>query len=116
MSTPDPVTEPAAEAVADLPHEPVIAQREVEVGIERSVRYNRVLIGGLVVGAVVAGIASLLFPIEMGADYTMAQAAGFMLLIGAVIGAALAAVLCLILAATVKRRRGTAVAIQSDVR
>ncbi|MBC9937452.1 MULTISPECIES: hypothetical protein [unclassified Leucobacter] len=116
MSTPevDPVE---AGVEAELPHEPVVvAEQEVEVTIERSVRYGRILIGGAILGAALASLASVFFPIALEADYSMAQIMGFMLLIGAAIGLSLAGILSLILSAAAQRRRGTAVAIQSDVR
>lgn len=100
-----------------LPHEPVVvAEREVEVTIERSVRFGRILIAGAIAGAAIAALLSILFPVDLNADYSLGQITGFMLLIGAAIGLFLGACLSLILAAVAKRRRGHAVAIQSDVR
>lgn len=89
---------------------------EREVTLQRSVRYGRLLIGGAVLGALVAVIASLVFPVSEDATYTLAQVTGFMLLIGAVIGLTLGGALGLVLAQVAKRRRGGGVAIRADVR
>jgi hypothetical protein len=136
MSTRDPAPDPIAEAPSEhfsgaesavvmnsnvtdsavIVDQPVVVEREVEVSVARSVRFGRVLIGSTILGAAVASLAAIFFPISAQADYSLRQIMGFMLLIGASIGLALGAILSLILAAAAKRRSGTAVAIQSDVR
>lgn len=79
-------------------------------------RYGRVLIGAAILGAAIASLLSVLFPITEDADYTMAQVVGFMALIGGAIGLGLGGVLSLILGIAARRRRGAGVAIQTDVR
>ncbi len=96
--------------------EPVVEVTEREVTLERSVRVGRIVIGGIIAGAVIAMIACLFFPIEEGAEYTLGQVVGFMALIGAAIGACLGGVFALLLGLAVRRQRGTGIAIQSDVR
>lgn len=106
----------AHDAEAPVEAEPVVVVAEREVTLQRSVRYGRLLIGGLVVGVVVAVIASVLFPVSEGADYTLGQAAGFMALIGGAFGLGLGGLLGLILGFFARRSSGSGVAIQSDVR
>ncbi|MFD5601061.1 hypothetical protein ACFWHR_13520 [Leucobacter sp. NPDC058333] len=110
MSQPDP------EAVVPTEHEPVVEVTEREVTLQRSVRVVRLLIAGIVVGAVVAMLACLFFPVAEGAEYTLGQVVGFMALIGAAIGAGVGGLVALLLGLAVRRQRGTGVAIQSDVR
>ena len=106
--------QPAAPEPA--PHEPVETRIEIEVGLQRSVRYGRVIIGAAIVCAVIAAVASFFFPLAPDADYEVAQVAGFMLLIGAAVGLALGAILALILGQIAKRHRGAAIAVHTDVR
>lgn len=108
--------EPAEATPADAEHAPVIEEVEREVTLQRSVRYGRVIVGGAVLGAVVAAIAALFFPIEEGADYTLAQAVGFFAVLGGAIGLGLGCLAALVLGLVARRQRGTGVAIQSDVR
>lgn len=123
MSNPDPAAPesapaggvPQPDAAAPEP-EPVVVQSEVEVELRRSVRWGRLLVVGAIVGVVVGVLASLSFPVEEGADYTMRQIAGFMAIIGGAIGLGLGGLLALILNQAAKRRRGRGVAIQTDVR
>ncbi|RGE19356.1 hypothetical protein [Leucobacter sp. wl10] len=100
--------------------DPLFAPRgeevEREVTLQRSVRYGRVIVGAAVLGAIAAALASLFFPIEEDADYTMAQVAGFAALIGGAIGLGLGGLVALLLGLVARRQRGTGVAIQSDVR
>ncbi|MBK0417831.1 hypothetical protein JD276_02120 [Leucobacter sp. CSA1] len=119
----EPATAPEAEVPEQAPlaaevgdPDPVIEETELQVGLQRSVRYSRVILGGAVVGALIAALISLLFPIEEGAEYTMGQVVGFMLLIGAALGLAVGGVFSLILGMIAKRQRGTGVAIQADMR
>lgn len=96
--------------------EPIVHKVEHEVTIVRSVRYGRVIIGFAVAGSMLAMLLSLLTPMGFDADYTLGQIVGFMALIGAVIGLALGCVLAVALGAVAKRRTGTGVAVQTDVR
>ncbi|MFC5337974.1 hypothetical protein [Leucobacter denitrificans] len=85
------------------------SETQQTVELQRSVRYGRLLIGGAILGGALGALITLFFPIPEGALYTMRQIAGFMLLIGAVIGLAIGGVLSLVLTAVAKRKRGTAV-------
>lgn len=97
--------------------EPVeVAHEPVQVGIERSVRFGRIIITGTVLGAVLLTVVSILFPVVQGADYTRWQAAGLSLVYGGAIGLTLSASLALLLAAIAKRNTGKAIAQQTDVR
>lgn len=113
---------PAADATPEAPPaddaapEPVIEETTREVTLQRSVRYGRVLTVGAVLGAAVATLLSLVFPIEEGAEYTMGQVVGFMALIGGAIGLGAGGLLALFLGLAARRRRGSGVAIQTDVR
>lgn len=108
MTTPEPNAAPTPDLHAET-------ATEVEVGLVRSVRYGRILIVGAAIGAVLAGLVALIFPVAPGAGYELGQAVGFSLVIGAVAGLALAAVLVLVLGQVAKRSRGGARAIQIDV-
>ncbi|QBE50236.1 hypothetical protein EVS81_06765 [Leucobacter triazinivorans] len=108
--------DPSDTVPADAERGPVIEAAEREVTLQRSVRYGRLLIGGAVLGAVVAAIASLLFPVEEGAEYTMAQAVGFFAVLGAAIGLCIGGVVALVLGLVARRQRGVGIAVQSDVR
>ncbi|QIK63978.1 MFS transporter [Leucobacter viscericola] len=119
MSMSDPAAEPVESADFDgeeAAPEPVVEASEVEVTLQRSVRVGRVIVGAAIAGAIIAALAALFFPIDEKSDYTMGQVMGFSALIGAAIGLGIGALLVLILNAAAKRRRGTGVAIQSDVR
>ncbi|WP_024356479.1 hypothetical protein [Leucobacter chironomi] len=131
MSTPDaageqpqraavePETAEAAPApVEDAlePHVPVIEETEHEVVLQRTVRYGRVLIGGAVLGAIVAMLACLLFPVPEDAEYTMGQAVGISAIIGGAIGLGIAGLFSIVLGFLAKRGSGVGVAIQRDVR
>jgi hypothetical protein len=100
----------------DQPNEPETEVSIVEERVEvvRSVRFGRVIIGGAIVGAVIATALTLSFPVA-SQDYTLGQVTGFMALVGATLGLALGSVLALILNRAVSNRRGTAVAKHSDV-
>lgn len=115
MSISDPAasTEPIGE---DAAAEPVVCETEVEVRLERSVRVGRVVIGAAVAGVLIAALLALLFPVAEKADYTLGQVVGFMALIGGAIGLGVGGMIVLLLASAAKRRRGTGIAIQSDVR
>lgn len=116
MSTPEaamPTEDPGAAPAAP---EQVETRTEVEVGLQRSVRYGRIIIGAAILGAVLAAIAALLFPVLPDAEYELGQIVGFMTLIGAAIGLALGAVLALVLGRIAKRQTGAAIAVRTDVR
>ena len=120
-SAPDGQSEPI-EPVAEMPDAQggaapkIIVEHEQQVILQRSVRYGRVIVGAVVVGAAIASLLSLVFPLAENAEYTMAQIVGFMALIGGAIGLGLGAILALILARSARRRQGSGVAIQTDVR
>lgn len=99
------------------PAEPVETQHEpVEVALQRSVRYGRVMISGAVLGAVLGAVMSLVFPVVDGADYELSQVVGIALVFGGVIGLALGGLLALLLGIAAKRKRGAAMAVKTDVR
>lgn len=103
-------------AGGELADEPTFVESEVEVGLERSVRFSRLLIVGAIVGVVVLTMISLSFPVTEESQFTMPQVVGFMALVGAVLGLTLGGVLGLVLSAIAKRQRGTGTATQVDVR
>jgi hypothetical protein len=118
-ATADPADGPVAAGpqTAEEPvREPVETSTTLEVGIERSVRYGPILIGGAVVGALVASLAALFFPIAEDAQYTMGQVVGFVAVLGGAVGLVLGALLALILGLVAKRRKGAAIAVLTDVR
>ena len=102
--------------VSDAPRESEVVRIEQPVELERTVRYGRILIVATVIGAVVAALITLMFPIPPDENYTMGQIVGFMLVAGAAVGLALGAILALVLGRVAKRHRGSGVAIQTDVR
>ena len=92
---------------------------EVEVGVRRSVRYGRVVVGFAILGGLVAAIACLFLPIQNNpavGDYSMAQVAGFAGMLGAGVGLMLGGILAVILGAVARRRTGSATAVLTDVR
>lgn len=111
--SPEPLTPEATEPEAV---EPVVTEASREVTLQRSVRYGRVLVGTAALGAIIAMLLVLVFPIAEKANYTLGQAVGFMAVIGAAIGLGIGALLSLVLGAIARRSRGSGVAIQSDVR
>jgi hypothetical protein len=94
----------------------VIEETEHEVTLQRTVRYGRVLVGTAALGAIVAMLACLLFPIPEGAEYTMGQVIGFSAIIGAAIGLGVGGLFSLVLGFLAKRGSGVGIAIQRDVR
>ncbi|WP_440311994.1 hypothetical protein [Leucobacter chromiireducens] len=114
------MTEPeVAEAEVEVEPEavePVVTEASREVTLQRSVRYGRVLVGTAALGAIIAMLLVLVFPVAEKADYTLGQAVGFMAVIGAAIGLGIGALLSLVLGVIARRSRGSGVAIQSDVR
>lgn len=115
--SPEPLTPEATEPeVEPEAVEPVVTEASREVTLQRSVRYGRVLVGTAALGAIIAMLLVLVFPVAEKADYTLGQAVGFMAVIGAAIGLGIGALLSLVLGVIARRSRGSGVAIQSDVR
>lgn len=108
--------EVSGESTDSVVPEPIETQTTVEVGIERSVRFGPIMVGGAVIGALICAAAALFFPILEDADYTMGQVVGFVAVLGGAIGLGLGALLALILARVAKRKRGAAIAVLTDVR
>ena len=87
----------------------MVSEHQQVVELQRSVRYGRLLIGGAVVGGVIGALATTFFPIAEGSLYSLGQIAGFMLLVGAVIGLAVGGILSLGLTLVARRNHGTGV-------
>lgn len=104
------VTPTEADASVETQHAPT------EVGLQRSVRFGRIIIAVAALGAVAGLVASLFFPVQEGANYELGQVAGLMAVVGAAIGLTLGALLALLLGIVAKRKRGAAIAVQTDVR
>lgn len=81
---------------------------EQNARIERQVRFGRIIIGGAVIGAIVGLIITLVRPVPEEALYEMRQIAGFMLVLGAVLGMAAGAFFALLLNLMVKKKHGVA--------
>ena len=77
-----------------------------------------ILVGyeAVVLGIVVGAVVSLFFPVPEGANYELGQAAGLMAVVGGAIGLVVGALLSLLLGAVAGRKRGAALAVQTDVR
>ncbi|MBN9612278.1 MAG: hypothetical protein J0H64_02215 [Actinobacteria bacterium] len=108
----------AAEAVATeagMP-DPVETDTQMEVALVRSVRYGPIIVAGTALGAVIAAIAALFFPVAPDAEYELGQAVGVALVVGAVIGLTLSALLTLLLGRIAKRNQGAALAVLTDVK
>lgn len=114
VTEPD-VTEPEATEPEIIAPELVEHHTEMQVGLERSVRYGRIITTTIIVGAVLGVLISLLFPVADSAMYELSQVAGLMLVVGGVIGLTVGAALSLVLGAIAKRQRGAAIAVQTDV-
>lgn len=101
-----------------VPVEPehIVVTSEQPVELQRSVRYGRVLIGAAILGAAILSLVSLILPLDPESEYSMAQIVGFMALIGAAIGLGIGALLSVALTLAAKRKSGSGVAIQTDVR
>jgi len=108
--------ETEAPAPGSEAHDAVETETRVEVGLVRSVRYGPIILVGTAIGALVAGVAALFFPVQPDADYELGQAVGLSLVAGAVIGLTLSALLTLLLGLVAKRNRGAALAVLTDVR
>lgn len=101
--------EEAVEFVENV-HEPV------QVELRRSVRYGRIIIGAVVLGIVAGAVISMFFPVVEGANYELGQVAGLMAVVGGAIGLVVGALLALLLGLIAGRKRGAALAVQTDVR
>lgn len=114
----DQAIEPEAAEPADAEpvYEPVETRTTVEVGLVRAVRYGPIMIAGGVLGALVAVILALVFPVQEDAMYTVGQVAGFVAVLGGAIGIALGGLLAMLLNLSAKRQQGTAMAVLTDVR
>ncbi len=88
----------------------------IEVELRRSVRHGRIIIGAVVLGILAGIIASLFFPVLEGANYELRQIAGLMAVVGGAIGLVVGALLSLLLGIIAGRKRGAAIAVQTDVR
>lgn len=91
-----------------------VVESEQPVRVQRSVRFGRVIIGTAVLGALVATVLTLLFPVNE-AEYTLTQIVGFMALVGGTVGLAVGSILALILNRIAGKQQGTAIAKRSDV-
>lgn len=116
----EPVTGATPEEALEAPAEgfvaePVETRSRVEVGLVRSVRYGRVIVVFAALGAVVAGVAALFFPVAEDADYELGQVVGLMVVVGGAIGLSVGAILSLLLGLVARRKRGEALAVHTDV-
>lgn len=115
-TTPEEAVENVQEAT-ETAHEVVEnAHQPVEVELQRSVRYGRIITSTIVIGIVVGIVASLFFPVLEGANYELGQVAGLMAVVGGAIGLVVGALLSLLLGLIANRKRGSAIAVQTDVR
>lgn len=105
----------AAEA-AGVGEATVETQTQMEVGLVRSVRHLRIMLIFTALGAVVGAISALLFPVQEDGDYELGQVVGLAAVFGAVAGLAIGTLIALILGLLVKRSKGAAIAVQTDVR
>ena len=101
--------EEAVEIVENV-HEPV------QVELRRSVRYGRIIIGAVAIGIIAGAVISLFFPVVEGANYELGQVAGLMAVVGGAVGLVIGALLSLLLGVIAGRKRGAALAVQTDVR
>lgn len=108
-------TTEAPEASETPDAEQTVTETKQQVELVRSVRFGRILVVFSVLGGVLAALACVFFPVNPEQHYTLGQIMGFSAIIGAAIGLCIGALVSLMLGAAAKRRRGTAVAIQSDV-
>lgn len=135
LSNPDPETpdaeqnteNPAVEAFAESTPQagkgeagepqPVVVHEQQDVVIRRAPKFSVFIILGIIVGVVIAGILTFGFP-EVEGKTNWNQVFGFLFLPGIAIGAALGAVVALILdrRSRAKKRTGHAVAEHIEVR
>lgn len=108
-STPEEPQE-EAETIVENVHEPV------QVELRRTVRHGRIIVGATVIGIVLGAVISLFFPVLEGANYELGQVVGLMAVVGGAIGLVIGALLSLLLGVIAGRKRGAAIAVQTDVR
>ncbi len=87
---------------------------ESEVRVERSPRYARFMLAGVLIFAVISLILTFGFP--QGKGYDAGQVFGFLLLFGSIAGVALGAVVAIIIDRVAGRRARTILADRIDVR
>lgn len=87
----------------------MVNEQQQVVELQRSVRYGRLLIVGAIIGGIFGALATTLFPIAEGSFYSLGQIAGFMLLVGAIIGLTIGGILSLVLTLVARRSHGTGV-------
>ncbi|MCA0380146.1 MAG: hypothetical protein LCH36_12050 [Actinobacteria bacterium] len=112
---------PGEGVTSEEPHEEVVETVEsvhepVQVELRRTVRYGRIIIGAIALGVVLGAVVSLFFPVVEGANYELGQVAGLMAVVGGAIGLVVGALLSLLLGVIAGRKRGAAIAVQTDVR
>lgn len=96
---------------------PLANESHVTVDLVRSVRFGRIIVTAIIVGAVAGAVASLLFPVREDiayVQYTLGQIAGFMAVIGAAAGLLVGGIAALLLGVAAKKRRGQAIAVMTD--
>ena len=96
-------------------HEPIVTETQQNVELVRSVRYGRILVVFTVIGGLLAALACVFFPVNPEQNYTLVQIMGLMAMVGAAAGLCVGGLVSILLNLAAKRRKGTAVAIQSDV-
>lgn len=99
-----------SEMVVENAHEPV------EVELRRTVRFGRVIVSAVILGIVVGVVSSLFFPVAEDANYELGQIAGLMAVVGGVAGLVVGTLLSLLLGIIAGRKKGAAIAVQTDVR
>ena len=105
----------AAEAQASAREHTETAHEPVEVEIERSVRFGRIIITGTILGSVLVTLLSLMFPVSDPNEYDRWQSIGLSIVYGAALGLALSSLLSLLLWQSAKRKHGRAIVVQTDV-
>ncbi|MBT1018286.1 hypothetical protein KJY77_03925 [Canibacter sp. lx-72] len=88
----------------------------VMVRVQRAVHIKRLLLIGVVMGAMCGAGVALLFDVKPEGFYTLGQIVGFTAVLGGAVGLLLAAMLALLLSLAVKRKNGTATAVQASVK
>lgn len=101
--------DPEAEIV-EVDHAPV------EVELQRSVRIGRIIVVAIALGIVLGALASLFFPVAQDAEYELGQVTGLTAVVGGAIGLGVGAILSLLLGIVARRKRGAAIAVQTDVK
>ncbi|MDO4242133.1 MAG: hypothetical protein Q4C71_06360, partial [Microbacteriaceae bacterium] len=84
----------------------------MQVRVQRSVRYNRLLIFGAAIGAILAVSCTMLFPVAPEGHYTLPQVVGFMAVLGAAAGLLAGGIFGLIIGAASRKNEGTATVVR----